>query len=180
MSQSHYTDRQTGDVYANGAAWQVLDTGGICADEAWLMDDALGVLGIWSQVRYVYPRAASAYLQPKGKLTSGWAGLLGYNPGENEYRTTDFVKLGKNATDYLGYLDGGAGGHWENYEGCCFVHTGSDQRYYMGLYGGTGTTYELTAYDVWNYVTAGGAYQRWQDEQTGAAVPKPTGPPPTY
>jgi hypothetical protein len=179
MSQSHFINRTQGDIYAKEAGWKVLtDGGGMCADESWLMHDSLDVLGIWSQVRFVYPRAEGGYL-PNGKKNNGWAGLLGYGPQLNEWRTTDFRKS-KTASDYLGYLDGAAGA-WENYEGCCFVHSGADKRYYMGGYAGLAgaSTFETTAFGVWNYVTNDGALQRWNDDRNTPIAP-PTAPPPTY
>jgi hypothetical protein len=130
-------------------AWSdVVNTGEIkqcqCVDLAWLMSDALGELGIWSQVRCVYPRTVT------------WAGLYGANPGLNQYRTG----AAPNTNAWLGYI--GDEGEWENYEGCCFVHAGLDQRYYLA--GFTTVKYESSAFAVWNYETKGGKQQAWMDD----------------
>ncbi len=133
------------------------------------MDDALGVLGISSDVCYVYPRAQTAYLKPSGQVTHSWTGLLGDAPSENEWRTTDFLH-NPNASDYLGYL---ANGHWENYEACCLVTIGGSKTYYMGGLSDAPNTppSEPTAYDVWALVTAEGTLQRWNGSSDSVAPP---------
>jgi hypothetical protein len=159
-AMSRYANRQEGSVWEGEAAWQVMYTPSICADDAWLMDNALGLLGIWSQVRYVYPQHYS------------WAGLVGYAPGLNEHRTDgpDNAWLG-----YVGYY-----GEWENYEACTFLQKGSAHRYYLG---GESGHFETSAIDVLNHVTNNGQNQAWMDEYLNhnpISVSLPAGPPPTY
>ena len=177
-AMSHYDNRQTGDVWTGKAAWEALYTPGVCADCSWLMDDALGMLGIGSDVYYIYPQAETAYSQTTGQVTHGWAGLRGTQYGWDEYRTHDFKTLKQAATDYLGYL--GANGEWENYEACCYVYRGGG--YYLGGIPGMSTE---QAYSVWNDVTKGGTLQRWYDQwaanpATAQPVDPPKVAPPTY
>ena len=172
-AMARYANRQTGVIWTGELAWQAMYTNSFCADLSWLMDDGLGVIGIASEVRFVYPRAQTAYMQPTGVVTHGWEGLLNTAAGWNEYRTNDFLTLKKAATDYLGYI--GTQGEWENYEACCYVKKGLG--YYLG---GDPGKYASTAIEVLNFVTNNGANQRWQDQQSGPAVHYPTATPPTY
>ncbi len=134
------------------------------------MDDALGVIGIWSQVRYVYPRAANAYY--KGKLIHDWTGL--WSTKQEVVETRTYEGQIKNATDYLVYVD--PNGNADTFEGCCFVNLpanqGGGQRYYEG---GNDGYFATTAYGVWQDVTQNGAAQRWRDMLTAPpnSVPGP-------
>ena len=180
-AMNHYTNRMGGgDPWTGADAWQVLTTkGGVCADCSYLMQDALGQLGVASDVYYIYPRAATAYSQTTGQVTHTWDGLRDTMWSMDEYRTDDYKTQTKDslAQDYLGYVDRNG---WENYEACCYVAQGKG--YYLG--GDPGVTYPK-AIQVLDFVTNFGANQRWCDEWTASphfapAVPYPTGSPPTY
>jgi len=130
-------------TYIKENAWQVIYTGGDCGSCSWLMHNELAVLGASAEVRYVFPQHYN------------WKGLYSTTGGHNEVR--------KGGGAYLFYVD--AGGSGNNYEGCCFVKYGTNQRYYLGGYGGY---WEPTAYDVLMEVsgpnTSGyGAHQAWSD-----------------
>ena len=157
--------------YTYASAWKVLEpngNGGTCADESWLMDDALGVIGIWSQVRYVYPRAANAYY--KGKLIHDWTGLWSTKQGWSKRAAYEGQIKMPRTTWYT----------WtrmatrNTFEGCCFVNLpanqGGGQRYYEG---GNDGYFATTAYGVWQDVTQNGA-ARWRDMLTAPnSVPGP-------
>jgi hypothetical protein len=142
------------------------------------MDDALGVMGIFSQVRFVYPRTDNAFAYPSGSRITGWTGLWN-TTGANvpEARNLDFRHAKSQA--FLVYLD--PNGNPNLYEACCFVHMpqnqGGAQRYYGGAFNGN---FEETAYKIWKDVTNNGASQRWEDMLNAPdnSVPGPKEPPP--
>jgi len=98
--------------------WAVLRTRGDCGSCAWLMTNALGVLGIGSEVRYVHP------------VTGSWDGLWSYQPERRN----------------LGYMgQSGLIQTFYYYEGCCYVTDGASIRYYLGGFNGQ---YRDSAYSV--------------------------------
>jgi hypothetical protein len=162
MSGESFFERP-GNVLEGEAAWQVVAGGGYCADQANLMKNALGVLGIDAEVRYVMPR------------TSEW--------GEFDYHVPSYeTRPGSNGVRllYVNDILNRAGG-CNKYEAVCVVKTGSEERYYMG---GMGPEYKANAYEVWDYVTKNGEWQIWEDDYAdwvnGAefkSVPRPVGDP---
>jgi hypothetical protein len=156
-AMSRFVNRTEGDPWTGERAWLVMKDKGMCADDSWLMTDALGELGIQSHVCFVYPR------------TYSWLGLVQDDPEGNSMR------LGSHAL--LGYVVGGQ--VWQNYEACCFVP--ATHRYYLGGMGGQSAP---TAFQVLETVTGpGGARQAWGDDfhkGKPVTVPWPKSPPPTY
>ena len=139
--------------YKGEAAWNVLTRSADCGSDSWLMANAMHVLGVPAEVRYVYPR------------TGSWTGLWRYDDD-----TTGQT---------LGYVE--RTWFWSTfyfYEGCTYVSDGVTQRYYMGGYDGE---YKASAYDVLMYVTApntaSGTHQAYRGSQS-VAVAYPAGTPP--
>ena len=137
--------------YEGETAWRAAVTGGDCGSCAWLQTNALKVLGIAAQVRFVYA------------CHDSWKGLWSTKA---EQRSLGFV------------TPGNFGWNWNNYEGCCYVSDGATARWYLG---GAAGTYKPTAYDVLMSVTADnsatGAHQCYSD-QPGVPVSYPSAPPP--
>ena len=144
--------------YMNEDGWSVIYTGGDCGSCSWLEVNALNVLGVAGEVRYVFARHAS------------WNGLWSRDPSAGERDAYG---------NRLCYMD--ASGSGNNYEGCCFVADGTSRRYYLGGYGGH---YETSAYNVLTYVagpnvSGSGAHQFWSNNwyqpiSFPAGTPSPT------
>lgn len=144
----------TEHTYIKEAAWSVLNTGGDCGSDSWLMHNGLAAIGVSAEVRYIFPQHYN------------WAGLYSTTAGHNE------VRRGSSAR--LIYVASNGGGN--NYEGTLYVKEGSSKRYYLGGYGGE---WEPSAYDVLMNVSGpnvsgNGAHQAWTDSWN-TPVSYPTG-----
>jgi len=142
-------------VYSGEDAWNVLRYRADCGSNAWLMHNALHMLGAPAEVRYVFP------------VTGSWNGLWGYQP---EHRPLGFVGPGMFGTLTMTF-------NW--YQGCCYVTDGASVRYYLGGWNGL---YKPSAYDVLLTVSGPntsptGQHQCYQNNQS-MVIPYPPGRPP--
>jgi len=133
-------------------AWNNMYDDADCDTNSHLLSNALSLLGIESEVRYVYARTGNS-----------WQGLWSYTPRA--------VSLGYVEPFFLWFKA------FNYFEGTCYVNDGTTARYYMGGFHGL---YRNTAYDVLMYVSGGNSGDRHQaytwDYDT--VVPYPTAPRP--